>query len=92
MGKLENITVTLPEEMAAKMRAAIASGEYATTSEIVRDAMREWSAAQVRNLRTAQDLRALLERAAEGPDVDGPTFMAELRERVSEKVARRAKL
>ena len=36
MSKLERITVTMPEEMAAKMRAAVESGEYATTSEIVK--------------------------------------------------------
>jgi antitoxin ParD1/3/4 len=42
MARLERITVTMPEEMAAKMRAAVASGEYATTSEIVREALRDW--------------------------------------------------
>jgi antitoxin ParD1/3/4 len=42
MARLERITVTMPEEMAAKLRAAVESGEYATTSEIVREALRDW--------------------------------------------------
>ncbi len=42
MANLERITVTMPEEMVAKMRAAVDAGEYATTSEIVREALRDW--------------------------------------------------
>jgi antitoxin ParD1/3/4 len=92
MSKLERITVTVPEEMAAKMRAAIESGEYATTSEIVREAVRDWNAAQIRNIRSVQELREMLEKAAAGPSVDGEAFMAELKEQVASRVARRAKL
>ncbi len=79
MGKLERITVTVPEEMAAKMRAAVESGEYATTSEIVREAVRDWNAAQIRNIRSVQELREMLERAAAGPSRDGEEALAELR-------------
>ena len=92
MGKLERITVTMPEEMVAKLRAAVDSGEYATTSEIVREALRDWSAAQIANIRTVQELRAMIEQAADGPSVDGETFMAELRDHVASEVARRGKV
>ena len=92
MGKLERITVTMPEEMAAKMRAAVESGEYATTSEIVREALRDWYAAQVGNIRSVQELRAMIEQAESGPSVDGETFMAELRDRFATEVARRAEV
>ena len=40
MGVLENITVSLPEEMLADIRAAEGAGEYPNTSEAVRDALR----------------------------------------------------
>ena len=40
MSKLERITVTMPAEMAARLRAAVERGEYATTSEVVREALR----------------------------------------------------
>jgi len=79
MAKLERITVTMPEEMAAKLRAAVESGEYATTSEIVREALRDWSAEQDRVVRTVRDLRAMLEKAAAGPWRDGEEVLAELR-------------
>lgn len=42
MAKLERITVTMPQEMAARLRAAVERGEYATTSEVVREALRDW--------------------------------------------------
>ncbi len=79
MSKLERITVTMPEEMAAKLRAAVESGEYATTSEIVRDALRDWADEQERRQAGIEQLRTMIEEARKGPFVDGPTAMAELR-------------
>lgn len=43
MANIERMTVVVPELMAAKIRAAVATGDYASTSEVVRDAMRLWS-------------------------------------------------
>lgn len=34
------LTVTLPPEMAAMVKAKVASGEYATDSEVIRDGLR----------------------------------------------------
>lgn len=79
MSKLERITVTMPEEMAAKLRAAVDSGEYATTSEIVRDALRDWSDQQDRREAGLARLRALIAEGEDGPLLDGPTVLAELR-------------
>ena len=87
MGKLERITVTMPEEMAAKMRAAVDSGEYATTSEIVRDAMRDWNDLQERRRAALEQLVAMVDDARKGPFVDGETAMADLRARFAAKVA-----
>ncbi len=87
MGKLERITVTMPEEMAAKMRAAVDSGEYATTSEIVRDAMRDWNDLQERRRAALEQLVAMVDDARKGPFVDGETAMADLRARIAAKVA-----
>ena len=92
MGKLERVTVTLPEGMVAKLRAAVESGEYATTSEVVREALRDWNAEKIGNLRSVQELRAMIDDAERGSDVDGEEFMASLRERVATEVARRDKL
>ena len=34
------ITITLPHDMAAMVKAKVASGEYATDSEVIRDGLR----------------------------------------------------
>ena len=34
------ITITLPHDMAAMVKAKVASGEYATESEVIRDGLR----------------------------------------------------
>ena len=79
MAKLERITVTMPEEMAAKMRAAVESGEYATTSEIVREALRDWSDYQERRQAALEKLRGLIREGEESEALEGETVLAELR-------------
>ena len=43
MGAYERLTVVVPEPMAAKIHAAVEAGEYASISEVIRDAMRLWN-------------------------------------------------
>jgi len=40
MRNTQPITVTLPHDMAAMVKAKVASGEYASESEVVRDGLR----------------------------------------------------
>jgi antitoxin ParD1/3/4 len=40
MRTTQQISVTLPEEMAAQVKAKVASGEYASESEVVREGLR----------------------------------------------------
>ncbi|MCF4165620.1 type II toxin-antitoxin system ParD family antitoxin [Zavarzinia compransoris] len=42
MAKVEKITIALTAEMAGSVRHAVESGEYASTSEVIREAVREW--------------------------------------------------
>lgn len=78
MSKLERITVTMPEEMAAKMRAAVESGEYATTSEIVREALRDWQEYQERRLLKLEKLRDLIAEGERGPYRSATDVLGEL--------------
>lgn len=87
MSKLERITVTMPEEMAAKLRAAVETGEYATTSEIVREALRDWADEQERRQAGIERLRALIAEADNGPSYPAEQVFAELRAFVAEKAA-----
>jgi antitoxin ParD1/3/4 len=42
MAELERLTITLPAEMAAVVKSAVETGDYASASEVVRDALRDW--------------------------------------------------
>ncbi len=42
MSTVEKITIALTPEMASFVRNAVESGEYASTSEAIRDAVRQW--------------------------------------------------
>lgn len=39
---MERVTITLTPEMAEAVRGAVVIGEYASTSEVVREALRDW--------------------------------------------------
>jgi antitoxin ParD1/3/4 len=42
MASVEKLSVALTSEQVAALKTAVESGEYATTSEIVREAVRDW--------------------------------------------------
>lgn len=46
MGALAKITISLPEEMLAEVKAAVEAGEFTNTSEAIRDALRQWRRAR----------------------------------------------
>ena len=48
------VTVSISPELAAKMREAVDSGDYASGSEVVRDALRLWVASQDKTRATAK--------------------------------------
>jgi antitoxin ParD1/3/4 len=56
MSDVERITITLTTEMARAVKGAVAMGDYASSSEIVREALRHWQ--RQRKLQ-AQELEAL---------------------------------
>lgn len=56
MSSLERMTITMPTDMAAVMKAAVDGGDYASISEVVREAVREW---KVRRAVQSQELAAL---------------------------------
>jgi antitoxin ParD1/3/4 len=42
MADIQKVSVALTGEQLATLKAAVETGEYATTSEIVREAIRDW--------------------------------------------------
>ena len=43
MSKIERLSIALTPELAAVVRDAVQSGDYASTSEVIRDALRAWT-------------------------------------------------
>lgn len=85
MAQAQPVTVSLPPEMAAMMRQKVEDGEYSSVSEVVREALRDWSRKQSAEQRELQELRALLQEAIDGgPGDDGETVFARLRARYCE--------
>jgi antitoxin ParD1/3/4 len=74
MPTIEKLSVALPSEMAALVRRAVDVGEYSSNSEVIRDALRDWT--HKRNLREQgiSHLRKLWQEAvadeSEGIDPD----------------------
>jgi antitoxin ParD1/3/4 len=68
MSNVSKVSVALTHELAALVSQAVESGEYATGSEVIREALREWK--QRRNL-LQHERERLQELWAEGI-VSGP--------------------
>jgi antitoxin ParD1/3/4 len=43
MPTIEKLSIALPAEMAALVRNAVDAGEYSSNSEVIRDALRDWT-------------------------------------------------
>ncbi|MEY2926611.1 MAG: hypothetical protein RL367_1088 [Pseudomonadota bacterium] len=79
------ITISLPPEMAAMVRKTVENGAYSSVSEVVREALRDWSRKQSADHQELQELRALLQEAIDsGAGETGSTVFARLRARYSQ--------
>lgn len=58
MAAIERLTITLPAEMAAIIKSAVEAGDYASTSEVVREAVRDWKTKRAVQLQELEALRA----------------------------------
>lgn len=63
MASVEKLSVALTREQVSALKTAVASGEYATTSEIVREAVRDW---QMKRALRQEDIRRLQQAWDEG--------------------------
>jgi len=80
MSNLAKITISLPKEMVAEIKAAIRAGEFANTSEAIRDALRRWRRARAVIVLSDEELRRLVaEGRASGEPVDGEAALNRLR-------------
>ena len=91
MANVEKVSIALTTEQLAALRAAVDAGEYATTSEVVREALRDW---QLKRDLQQDDLRRLRQLWQEGvaSGSAGELDMAALRIEARDRLSRAKKV
>ena len=88
MSMIERMTITVPSEMAAILRQSVDGGEYASTSEVVREALREWMRRRDTDRRDLDALREAIRLGDEsGSSIPAETVFAELRDVIARRRA-----
>jgi antitoxin ParD1/3/4 len=91
MPDIQKISVALTGEQIASIKAAVDSGQYATTSEIVREAIRDWQFKRELRQEDIERLRELWnEGKASGPA--RPLDFAKLRREARSKLEQSKKI
>lgn len=86
MANVERVTVTVSSDQAALLRDTVEHGEYASTSEIVREALRDWTRKRDHDRRDLEALRQLIREGDEsGPGIPASEVLAELRHLIAER-------
>lgn len=62
MSTIERLTITMPEDMAAIVKAAVDAGDYASTSEVVREALRDWKLKRAIQMQEIAALKADIDK------------------------------
>ncbi len=86
MPNVEKVSVSMTLQHAELLRDAVSSGAYASGSEVVREAMRDWSAKWVQKREDIVKLRAMWEEGkASGPavEVDFDAVLDEARQEIA---------
>ena len=86
MPDIQKISIALTGEQITTLRAAVETGEYATTSEIIREALRDW---QLKRELRGEDIRRLRQLWDQGK-ASGPAQKLDLAE-VRRQARRRLK-
>ena len=75
MAKVQKLSISLPKEMVEDIRYAVETGQYASTSEVVREAVREWKGPKKREIpervrvpKTKEEFLARLKAARDSLD------------------------
>lgn len=83
----EKLSITLPAEMVRIIRERVSSGEYGSTSEVVRDAMRAWLQRERRLAALDAAIARALTEADRGLSQDIENLREELHKRVAAKTS-----
>ena len=90
MSAIERLTISMPAEMAATLRRTVEGGQYASTSEIVREALRDWTQNQSNDQAKLAWLRAAVAEGDAGEGIPAEEVFAELEQLIEERLAAKA--
>lgn len=62
MSEIERLTITLPADMAAAVRGAVEGGDYASSSEVIHEALRDWKMKRALQLQELAALKADIDK------------------------------
>ena len=86
MAAVKKLSIALTPEFAADIDEAVATGEFASTSEVIRDALRTWKRAREAQGVAVEELRALWRDGVASGD-DGELDGEEIKRRGRERLA-----
>lgn len=86
MQSAEKISITVTPEMLRLIRESVDAGEYASTSEVIRDAMRLWQRRREEHAEAIKSIKARIRRSLDDPRPD--VSSEEVRARMEEYMAR----
>lgn len=90
MANVEKVSVALTPEMATMMREVVATGEYASASEVMREALRDWKFRRTQRDQIINELGRLWDEGmASGNAVDGHQAFARIKSKLDASVAER---
>jgi antitoxin ParD1/3/4 len=71
MSNVEKISIALPAEMTALIKEAVRGGEYASSSEVIRDALRAWKYERMAREAAMAELRTEIQKGFESGHGNG---------------------
>ncbi|AZO11737.1 MULTISPECIES: type II toxin-antitoxin system ParD family antitoxin [unclassified Mesorhizobium] len=90
MANVEKVSVALTPEMANMMREVVAAGEYASASEVMREALRDWKFRRTQRDQAIHELGRLWDEGmASGNAVDGNQAFTRIKNKLEAKIAER---
>ena len=82
MAETDKISVVLSADTVETIRSAVDSGEYASESDVIQEALHAWKQEREMNSLDVQKLRELVQEGIEsGPGVDADIVFSQLKEK-----------
>jgi antitoxin ParD1/3/4 len=80
MSNVEKISIALPPELVVLLREAVATGEYSSASEVIREALRAWKLKRKVETLELDELRRLVQEGIDsGPGIDADLVFSRLK-------------